>query len=208
MINAVLTGLRWCPKKRWPRNSELHNCGGCHWHCRWCKQLLRDLVNTAALEITRLSSSLDSFLCFKTWDGGVGRGSEAPICCLGPKSRWRFHVSVLWVLTRKRRRKCGARCVFLSRCRSHMPPQGWITEPCLHSLLPMKAPAEQFLFTILTLLLSISTEDIKREDGLCSWMRAIWLSISREWQIPSDVVSCWAFSEARFCLLKAVFSSH
>ena len=156
---------------------------------------------------------LYSFLYLKIGDGGVGRGREAAVHCLGPKSRCHFHVSVLWVLTNKRRQKCGAQCVFPSQrlsltAVSTIPPQGWITEPRPHSLLCMKAPAEQFLFTILTLLLSISTEDIKREDGLCSWMRAIWLSISREWQIPSDVVSCWAFSEAGFCLQKAVFSSH
>ena len=38
---------------------------------------------------------LYSFLYLKIGDGGVGRGREAAVHCLGPKSRCHFHVSVL-----------------------------------------------------------------------------------------------------------------
>lgn len=175
-----------------------------------------DLVNMVALEITCLSYDLYSVPYFKIWDGGAGRGREATIHCLGPKSWRHFHISTHPMSAHKKEDEevRSTMCFPLSMsvfycCVNRPSPEARITEPCLHSpcLLCIKAPAEQFLFTILTLLLSISTEDIKREDGLCSWMRAIWLSISREWQIPSDVVSRWAFSEAGF-VCRRLFSLH
>lgn len=165
---------------------------------------------------TCLPYSLHSYPYFKIWDGGAGSERRSHHILSLPqimvtvpqlnslqvptgKTMWEWEIQRDFPLS-----------VSVFYCSvNHLSPEGWITEPYLHSqwFLRMKAPAEQSCFAILTSLLSIITEDIKREDGLCSWIKAIWLSISREWQIPSDVVSRWAFSEAGF-VCRRLFSPH